>query len=101
MPGGLQCWDANGKLVIDIGDYNSRYLGRTTVFLPANVNSITGSFPELTQAGGFVVVVSTLSTSYFTPGNFAARAFNGGFGIFRLSRDTTAVTLSLDMYAFL
>ena len=101
MPGGLQCWDANGKMVVDIGDYNTRYLGRTSVFLPANTNGITGTFPELTVSGGFVVVVSLSSATYFTPGNFAARALDGGFAVFRLSRNPSAVTLVLDMYAFL
>lgn len=101
MPGGLQCWDVNGKLVVDIGDYNSRYLGRTTVFLAENANSVSGVFQGLTFSGSFVIVVSAASTSYFTPGNFAARAFDGGFGIFKLSSYTAAVTLTLDMYSFL
>ncbi|WP_036624705.1 hypothetical protein [Pantoea sp. AS-PWVM4] len=101
MPGGLQCWDATGKLIVDIGDYNTRYLGRTTVTIPANSNVATGSFNGMTDTGSFIVVVSASSTSYFTPANFAARAYNGGFLVFKLSSYTAAVTLTLDMYAFL
>ena len=101
MPCGLQCWDANGKLIVDIGDYNTRYLGRTTITMPDNVNAVAGGFAGLTAAGSFVVVVSTTSSVNYTPANFAARAYDGGFRIFKLSRYTPSVTLTLDMYAFL
>lgn len=101
MAGGLQCWDATGKLIVDIGDYNTRYLGRTTVTMAANTNQVTGSFGGLTTSGSFVVVVSASSSVYFTPSNFAVRAYDGGYRIFKLSAYTAAVTLTLDMYAFI
>lgn len=101
MPCGLQCWDANGKLVVDIGDYNTRYLGRTTITMPDNINAVAGAFSGLTAAGSFVVVVSAASSVNYTPANFCARAYDGGFRIFKLSRYTSSVTLTLDMYAFL
>lgn len=101
MAGGLQCWDATGKLIVDIGDYNTRYLGRTTVTMATNTNQVTGSFGGLTTSGSFVVVVSASSSVYFTPSNFAARAYDGGYRIFKISAYTAAVTLTLDMYAFI
>ena len=101
MPCGLQCWDANGKLIVDIGDYNTRYLGRTTVTMAANTNQVNGSFGGLTASGSFVVVASASSSAYYTPSNFAARAYDGGYRIFKLPAYTAAVTLTLDMYAFI
>lgn len=101
MPCGMQCWDASGKLVVDIGDYNTRYLGRTTVTIPANTNVATGSYGGLTAAGSFAAVVSVSSTSYFKTNNFATRTYDGGYRVWRLSRDVTAVTLTLDLYAFI
>ncbi|MEX5411289.1 hypothetical protein EGT71_01375 [Atlantibacter subterranea] len=101
MPCGLQCWDANGKLVVDIGDYNTRYLGRTTITMSENINAVAGAFSGLTAVGSFVVVVSAASSVNYTPANFCARAYDGGFHIFKLSRYTSSVTLTLDMYAFL
>ncbi len=101
MPCGMQCWDASGKLVVDIGDYNTRYLGRTSVTIPANTNVATGSFSGLAAAGSFAAVVSVSSSSYFKPNNFATRTYNGGYRVWRLSRDVTAVTLTLDLYAFI
>ena len=101
MPCGMQCWDASGKLVVDIGDYNTRYLGRTTVTIPANSNIASGSYVGLTTAGAFASVVATSSTSYFKTNNFATRTYEGGYRVWRLSRDVTAVTLTLDLYAFI
>lgn len=101
MPCGLQCWDATGKLVVDIGDYNTRYLGRTSITIPANVNVVAGSFGGLTTSGAFASVVSASSSSYFKNNNFATRTYEGGYRIWRLSRDVTAVTLTLDLYAFI
>lgn len=101
MPCGLQCWDANGKLIVDIGDYNTRYLGRTTVTMPANANIATGSYSGLTTGGSFAAVVSASSSSYFKNNNFATRTYDGGFRVWRLSRDVTAVTLTFDLYAFI
>jgi len=101
MPCGLQCWDATGKLVVDIGDYNTRYLGRTSVTIPANVNVIAGSFGGITTAGSFASVVSASSSSYFKTNNFATKTYDGGYFVWRLSRDVTAVTLTLDLYAFI
>ncbi|WP_152526349.1 hypothetical protein ACP26E_05440 [Franconibacter pulveris 601] len=86
---------------MDIGDYNTRYLGRTTITMADNVNVVAGSFAGLTAVGSFVVVVSATSSVYYTPANFAARAYDGGFRIFKLSSYTPSVTLILDMYAFL
>lgn len=101
MPCGLQCWDASGKLVVDIGDYNTRYLGRTNLTLPANINLASGSYGGLTAAGSFAAVVSASSSSYFNTNNFATRTYDGGYSVWRLSRDVTAVTLTLDLYAFI
>ncbi len=99
MPCGLQCWDATGKLVVDIGDYNTRYLGRTSVMIPANVNMISGSFGGLTAAGSFAVVVS--ASSNFNNNNFATRTYDGGYRVWKLFQSATAVTLTLDLYAFI
>lgn len=100
MPAGMQCWDASGKLVVDIGDYNTRYLGRTTATMAANTNQLTGSFSGLTANGSFAVVASVSGTN-LTPPQFATRVYDGGYRVFKLSRFTAAATLTLDLYAFL
>lgn len=101
MPCGLQCWDANGKLIVDIGDYNTRYLGRTTVSIQGSEDVVSGAFAGLTEAGSFAVVVSAASSKYVSPANFSARAYNGGFRVFKLLPNVNSITLTLDMYAFL
>lgn len=35
MAQGLQCWDASGRLIVDIGDYNMRYMGSVNLNVSA------------------------------------------------------------------
>lgn len=100
MPCGIQCWDANGKLVVDIGDYNTRYLGRTTINLPANSATSSQSFSGLTAAGTFASVVSSSSPNFY-PNNFATRTYDGGFSVWRLSANPSSVDLTVDLFAFI
>ena len=37
MSQGLQCWDGNGNIVVDIGDYNMRFMGTY------NINVVSGT----------------------------------------------------------
>lgn len=101
MPAGLQCWDASGKLVVDIGDYNTRYLGRITVTMPANTSVLTGAYSGLTSSGSFVVVTAASSATYITPAQFAAKSNDGAYTVFKLYSSPTAVTLTLDLYGFI
>lgn len=103
MPGGLQCWDASGKLVVDIGDYNTRYLGRTSAAISSNINQLNVPFSGATQNGCFAVIVAAQSNS---PGfgadtyEFAARALNSSILIMRVGQPKS-VTLTIDVYAFI
>lgn len=104
MPGGLQCWDSTGKLVVDIGDYNTRYLGRTTGTIDTNAAQLTIPFSGSTLSGSFAVIVGTQSNSTGAPNaypyEFAARAINNGVQIIRVG-GAKNVTLTVDVYAFI
>lgn len=100
MAGGIQCWDANGKLIVDIGDYNTRYLGRATINLPANSNVASQGFPNLTASGSFATVISSSSPNLY-PNNFATRTYEGGFRVWRLSTNPTSVDLTVDLFSFI
>lgn len=99
MPAGLQCWDANGKLIVDIGDYNCRYLGATTVAIANNQASVSKSFSGLSINGSFGVVVS--SSPDFGLESFAVRTYNNGFTVYSTSASTSAATLTVNLYGFL
>lgn len=104
MPSGLQCWDASGKLVVDIGDYNTRYMGRTTANVDGTVNSLTVPYTGATLNGSFAVIVAAKSNTPNLPGadpyEFAARTVNGGILLIRVG-GPKSITLTLDVYAFI
>ncbi|WP_312181296.1 hypothetical protein [Pantoea sp. CTOTU46764] len=103
MPAGLQCWDATGKMVVDIGDYNTRYLGRASASIDTNAAQLFVPFSGSTLIGCFAVIVGAQSN---TPGlgadsyEFAARCLNGGVQVIRVG-GPKSVTLTLDVYAFI
>lgn len=104
MPAGLQCWDANGKLVVDIGDYNTRYLGRTNGTIAANANQLQIPYSGATLNGSFAVIVAAKSNSSGAPNadpwEFSARTVNNGILIIRIGA-AKSVTLTVDVYAFI
>ncbi|MCK0554305.1 hypothetical protein KFO32_14755 [Pantoea ananatis] len=100
MPAGMQCWDGNGKLIVDIGDYNTRYLGRVTLSIPANTMATSLSFAGLTTAGSFASVIS-VSNPNLQSNNFATRAYDGGFRVWRLSTNKSSADLTVDLFSFL
>ncbi|MFS7360285.1 hypothetical protein AB6896_15620 [Rahnella inusitata] len=102
MPQGIQCWDAAGNLVADIGDYNCRLLGTVNITSPVAANPIiTTSFSGMTAAGSFAVIVATSNAAY--PSNlYACRAVDGGFNTYLLTTTlSVAVTLTVYLYGFL
>ncbi|KMV71934.1 hypothetical protein WB66_05390 [bacteria symbiont BFo1 of Frankliniella occidentalis] len=102
MAAGLQCWDASGKLIVDIGDYNSRFLGETTVAIGNNAASVSKAFSGLTQNGSFGVVVgSSAAGGGFATESYAVRTYNGGFTVYSTSTATPASTLTVHLYGFL
>lgn len=102
MPAGLQCWDASGKLIVDIGDYNSRFLGETTVAISNNAASVSKAYPGLTQNGSFgVVVASSAAGGGFATESYAVRTYNNGFTVYSTSVATAASTLTVHLYGFL
>ena len=104
MPAGLQCWDANGKLIVDIGDYNTRYLGRITGTIATNASTLLIPYTGTTISGSFAVIVAAKSNSPNLPNadpyEFAARAVNNGVLIIRIGV-AKPVTLTVDVYAFI
>lgn len=102
MPAGLQCWDATGKLIVDIGDYNCRFLGAINVSYPANTAVVTTGYSGLKANGSFGVVVATTSGGgVFSISEFAVRTYDGGFRIIGIAPNNAAATLTINLYGFL
>lgn len=102
MPAGMQCWDTNGKLIVDIGDYNCRFFGAVNVSFPANTSAITVSYANLKANGSFGVVVATTSGGgVFSLSQFAVRTYDGGVRVFCTASANSAAILTINLYGFL
>lgn len=51
MAQGLQCWNANAELVVDLGDYNIRFMGTYTITNPPA--TFTFNIPDMRSTGWF------------------------------------------------
>lgn len=93
---GLQCWDASGRLITDIGDYNMRYMGSRTLSVGPGANSWNVSFPGMSQSGWIVTLSNTLFwTDYY------CIPYNGQFNVQYLPVSAPyAETLTFEIYKF-
>ncbi|MEB4673161.1 hypothetical protein MXL54_00015 [Enterobacteriaceae bacterium G50] len=99
MPQGVQCWDASGNLVADIGDYNCRYVGSLVISVPASATVVTTSYAGATAAGYFAVPVSVSAGREI--GFYYCRAYDGGIRTFILLKYAYAHTVTVNVYAFI
>lgn len=102
MAQGIQCWDAAGNLIADIGDYNCRLLGSVNITSPTAANPvITTAVSGMTAAGSFAVIVATSNAAYGA-NIYACRAIDGGFNTYLLTTSlSVAVTLTVYLYGFI
>lgn len=101
MAGGIQCWDANGKLIVDVGDYNTRYIGRMQISMPAQSFQTTAPYPGVTESGSFGVIVLTSNTSQ-PPDRYMTRAYDGGVRLYCIDPSFyQEVTVTIDVFSFL
>lgn len=96
MAQGLQCWDASGRLVVDLGDYNIRFMGTASLSITAGTTNVwTVNFTGVRPTGWLIIpVTNNFSEFYCVPqtNSFSVRYTPTG-GI-------SARTLSFELYAF-
>jgi hypothetical protein len=62
---GLQCWDAGGNIIVDLGDYNMRYMGSVGLNVAAGTtNSWAVGFGGMQSTGWLVVPQNYYNTGY-------------------------------------
>ena len=54
MAQGLQCWNGSGVLVVDLTDYNIRYMGTYNINVSSSTATYTVSVPNMKTKGWFV-----------------------------------------------
>ena len=99
MAQGLQCWDAQGRVAVDLTDYNLRFMGSITVTLGPTETSKNVAFSGATQSGTVVIITSA---SLRNPNEYFCRAYNGGFNAFLMHGSTGGLsnTLTIEVYNF-
>lgn len=99
MPQGLQCWDAEGRIAVDLSDYAIRYIGSASVSFSSGEAEKNVPFSGVTQDGTFISVVSASLPGVIN--EYFCRAYNGGFTIFFLpTRGSYAITINVEVYSF-
>ncbi|EKM0533784.1 hypothetical protein PTT84_004214 [Cronobacter turicensis] len=94
---GLQCWDENGQLVVDLGDYMVRYLGRTVVNASGNITQMNVPYAGLTADGSFAAIVKLAGVTRI----WNTSCYDGGFTLFFVPGTSYADTITVDLYSFL
>lgn len=103
MPQGLQAWDASGSLIVDLGDYSTRFITSFTLTLPANTAAVQRAVAGITDTGHFAVI--TKGNDSITEGllmtNLTATTYNGGVWLIAIGVQVAyARTVTIDVYAF-
>jgi hypothetical protein len=102
MPAGLQAWDADGNLVVDLGDYTVKFVGRYSMSIASNasvssitVNGIDGnnSFASIQSSNG------TVDGSVRT--DIVAKTKTNGVDLIYMPTGTSGgVTADVEVYMF-
>lgn len=96
MAQGLQCWDGSGRIVVDLGDYNMRYMGSTTLSIAAGQTSWTIGWAGMRTTGWLPVLAST---QFYN--EFYCIPQNGSFAVQYLpTGGSYAQTLTFEIYKY-
>ena len=94
MAQGLQCWDGSGRLIVDLTDYNLRFMGTASItFAPGETFKNIG-YSGCTVSGSIVIITAS---SLNTPNEYFCRAYDGGFSAFYFPVDGLTVYHSINM----
>lgn len=102
MAVGLQCWDASGKLIVDIGDYNLLLFSTTSVIFPQNGTVLTVPYSGVTADGFFAAIVAPgdLVNNFYVE-KLVTRTYNGGFRVINSATGNDRVVLKINIYRFI
>lgn len=99
MAQGLQCWDGSGRLVVDLSDYNLRFIGTASITFSPGQTTKNMSYGACSADGTIVVITGS---SMNTPNEYFCRAYNGGFNafFFPVNGLTISHSINVEIYNF-
>lgn len=96
MAQGIQCWNAQGTLLVDLGDYNMRYVGSQTVSLPSGATQWNFTYTGMTSSGWIVYIQDTASFP-----QYVCRCYDGGYRIaFAPTSAPATKTVTVDIWRY-
>lgn len=103
MSAGLQCWDASGNMVVDLGDYTIKFVGRYRVSIPAGTGIGSVNVPGINGNNSFSSIMYTSGTlGGAIDSNWYSKTRNGGVDILYLPQYAHgAVTVDVEVYQFI
>ncbi|ELQ6036669.1 hypothetical protein [Cronobacter sakazakii] len=94
---GLQCWDASGKLVVDLGDYMLKKQAEV------RVPSKTGSYKQVNIpiTGVTASCFAVLNTDYIQDNTWVTACYDGGVTIYFTLGQYFSGTATLEVYSYI
>lgn len=96
---GLQAWDQNGNLVVDLGDFSTRFVTRVAVSIPSGGIMGSAYVPGINGYNSFACVKAT-NFGHVDSTYAAVTRENAVDVIFLPSRESVAITLYVEIYQF-
>ncbi|UCR74490.1 hypothetical protein KL3_00025 [Klebsiella phage KL3] len=99
---GMQAWDENGNIVVDIGDFSTRFVGRYRIHIPQGGNDVYQHIPGINGTNSFA---SIMFTSGYLGGmidpEYIAVTGNNGFKVIYLpQKSSRAIDIDVEVYSF-
>lgn len=103
MPQGLQAWDANGNIVVDLGDYSTRFITSVVIFVPSGQSAASVGVAGLSNLNCFAVIVNSdeaaIDGIFLT--EFTSSIVNGGvWATSIVGPRSYGRTVYIDVYAY-
>lgn len=95
----VRCWDASGRLIADVGDYNVRYLGRQTITYPARAASVRGYLAGLSASGSFGVVIA-VDDAAVDPNTLVVHMLDNAYDVISQMGVYQNTNIHIDLYGF-
>lgn len=99
---GVQAWDEGGNLVLDVGDYCTRFIGRYRVYIPQGGNDVHTPINGINGTNSFATIMWT--EGHFGGGideGYVAVTKNNGFTVTYLpTAGSRAINLDVEVYSF-
>lgn len=99
---GLQAWDGNGNLIVDIGDFSTRFVTRQKIYFPNNTQSVSFGVGGINGYNSFAAIMGWDIQGFPLPGAYHAVTRQDAVDIFYLPtrNPTFSCNLYLEVYMF-